>query len=106
MSDAFSIDRRRAGEAALDDIAIAPPATGETTPATTEVREAKDAGHHEELRRDPTHADSKLEIALDESFPTSDSPANSLPGSADPAPSSGFDEVAEAEIARDREHAK
>jgi hypothetical protein len=105
MSDAISIDKSRTAETALDGISIAPPAdTG--TPVAPEVREARDAEDHKALKRDPTHADSKLEIGLDESFPTSDPPANSLPGSADPAPSSGFDEVAEAEIAKEREAAK
>lgn len=106
MADAISTDTKSAEEAALDGISVAPPADDTATPPTTEVREAKDAEHLKALKRDPTHADSKLEIGLDESFPTSDPPANSLPGSADPAPSSGFDEEAEAEIAREREAAK
>jgi hypothetical protein len=105
MADALSIDKQRSGDAALDGISVAPPVDNDTPPVP-EVREAKDAEHHKALKNDPAHADSKLEIGLDESFPTSDPPANSLPGSADPAPSSGFDEEAEAEIAREREAAK
>ena len=40
----------------------------------------------------------KLDVALDETFPTSDAPSNTQPGKgSDPAPSSGFDEEAERE---------
>jgi hypothetical protein len=50
------------------------------------------------LRHDPGHQDAKLDIALDESFPTSDAPSNTQPGKGkDPAPSSGYDEEAERE---------
>ena len=51
------------------------------------------------LRKDPGNEDAKLDVALDESFPTSDAPSNTQPGKGlDPAPSSGFD--ADAEKAR------
>ena len=106
MTDAVSMEKRRTGEAALDGISVAPPLADAETPPVAEVREAKDKEHVAKLKRDPTHADSKLEIALDESFPTSDPPAASRPGSGDPAPSSGFDEAAEAAIARDRRAGK
>jgi hypothetical protein len=58
-----------------------------------------DASDDEHLRQDPKSEDAKLDVALDETFPTSDPPSNTQPGKgADPAPSSGFD--AEAERAR------
>ena len=50
------------------------------------------------LRFDPGDQDDKLDVALDESFPTSDAPSNTQPGKGkDPAPSSGYDEAAERE---------
>jgi hypothetical protein len=71
------------------------------TPATPEVREAHDAGDSQALRRNPSDDDAKLDIALDESFPTSDAPSNTQPGKGkDPAPSSGFDEDKEKAITK------
>jgi hypothetical protein len=64
--------------------------------ATPDVREAHDAGDSKALRRNPSDEDAKLDIALDESFPTSDPPSNTQPGKGkDPAPSSGYDEAEE-----------
>lgn len=61
-----------------------------------EVREAHDAGDDKRLRRNPADEDAKLDVALDETFPTSDPPSNTQPGKGkDPAPSSGYDEAAE-----------
>jgi hypothetical protein len=79
-------------EKALDHIAVAPP----------EVREAHDAEHHAKLADDPSHEDSKLDVGLDESFPTSDPASATQPGHADPAPSSGYDEAAEKARERDK----
>ena len=60
------------------------------------MRTAHDASDDERLRDDPGDEDAKLDIGLDETFPTSDPPANTQPGrSSDPAPSSGYDEEAE-----------
>ena len=70
------------------------------TPAPPPVREAHDAADEKELARDPAHEEGKLEIGLDESFPSSDPPAVAQPGDGEPAPSSGYDEKAE----RQREH--
>ena len=64
------------------------------------VREAIDAESHEGLKADPTDDDAKLDVALDESFPTSDAPSPTRPGSGEPAPSSGYDETAERWMAR------
>ena len=71
------------------------------TPAMTEVREAHDADDNKALRRNPSDDDAKLDVALDESFPTSDPPSNTQPGKGkDPAPSSGYDEKKEKAIAK------
>lgn len=96
---------------ALDSISVAPPEpdAADTGPVPTDavptdpvpadekpaVREAHDAGVHEALAKDPSHEDAKLDVGLDESFPSSDPPANVAPGHDEPAPSSGFDEAAE-----------
>ena len=72
------------------------------TPATPEVRTAIDATDSKVLSRNPGDEDAKLDVALDESFPTSDAPSNTQPGKGkDPAPSSGFDANAEAKLAAD-----
>ncbi len=61
------------------------------TPHMPEAREAHDAADKPMLQHDPAYEDAKLDIALDESFPTSDPPSNTQPGKGmDPAPSSGF----------------
>ncbi len=61
------------------------------------VRDALDAGDSKKLQRNPSDEDAKLDVALDETFPGSDSPSNTQPGKGkDPAPSSGYDEEAEA----------
>ncbi len=71
---------------------------GEKAPETPEVRTALDATDSARLRRNPGDEDAKLDVALDESFPTSDAPSNTQPGKGkDPAPSSGYDEEAEKE---------
>ena len=63
---------------------------------TPKVREAHDAADDKRLRSDPGLEDAKLDVALDETFPTSDAPSNTQPGKGkDPAPSSGYDEAAE-----------
>jgi hypothetical protein len=66
--------------------------------APPDVRTAKDASDDKRLQRDPSDEDAKLDVALDETFPTSDAPSNTQPGKGnDPAPSSGYDEAAEHE---------
>lgn len=63
------------------------------TPPNSEHREALDAESHAALKHDPANEDAKLDVALDETFPTSDPPSNTQPGKGlDPAPSSGFKE--------------
>lgn len=73
------------------------PLAATDTPHQPEARTAHDAGHNPALKRNPSDADAKLDIELDESFPTSDPPSNTQPGKgSDPAPSSGFKEPPEA----------
>jgi len=65
-------------------------------PPMQKVRTGHDANDDARLRRNPSDEDAKLDVALDETFPTSDPPSNTQPGKGkDPAPSSGFDEDAE-----------
>ena len=79
----------------------APAATGrplaaDATPHVPEHRPAHDATTIAALKRDPGDPDAKLDVELDESFPTSDPPSNTQPGrGGDPAPSSGFRDRAE-----------
>ncbi len=75
------------------------------TPEPPEVRPAMDAEHVKTLKRNPSDQDAKLDVALDESFPTSDAPSNTQPGKGkDPAPSSGYDADAEAKLAEQGQH--
>lgn len=61
------------------------------TPPHSEHREGLDAECMPNLKRDPTDADAKLDVELDETFPSSDPPSNTQPGRGmEPAPSSGF----------------
>ncbi|KKC27797.1 hypothetical protein [Sphingomonas sp. SRS2] len=63
---------------------------------TPHIRTAHDASDSKKLARNPSDEDAKLDVALDESFPTSDAPSNTQPGKGkDPAPSSGYDDEAE-----------
>jgi len=72
-----------------------PPRNGGNHPIPEQC-EAHDAEDVKALKRDPSNEDAKLDVALDESFPTSDAPSNTQPGKGkDPAPSSGYDEDAE-----------
>jgi hypothetical protein len=86
---------------ALDTISVAPPEPDAEHP-TTEVREAHDAEHHAKLAKDPSHEGSKLDVGLDESFPSSDPASATQPGHSDPAPSSGYDEEAEKKLEREK----
>ena len=111
MADSLKSNVPDTEEKALEGIAVSPPApdsadsdvgssTGSASPMP-EVREAMDAEDDDTLRNDPSNADAKLDVALDETFPTSDAPSNTRPGnSGEPAPSSGFDEEAEAKRAK------
>lgn len=67
-----------------------------------EVREALDAQDIPDLKHDAQHEDAKLDVALDESFPTSDAPSQTRPGSDEPAASSGFNAEMERAIQEER----
>lgn len=72
--------------------------------ATPHIRTAHDATDDPKLARNPKDEDAKLDIALDESFPTSDAPSNTQPGKGkDPAPSTGYDEETERARMKGRE---
>lgn len=58
--------------------------------ASSSTRPAEEGGSR--------HQDEELDIALDESFPASDAPSETQPGTSEPAKSSGFDEDREREI--------
>ena len=74
-------------------------------PEAPAVRDAIDAGDVAGLRTNPSDEDSKLDVALDETFPTSDPPSNTQPGKGkDPAPSSGYDPEAEQRLADQQHH--
>jgi len=82
-----------------DGLAVAPPPPGGAEGERDAVREGHDASDVAGLSENPSDEDAKLDVALDETFPTSDAPSNTQPGKGkDPAPSSGYD--AEAEAAR------
>lgn len=60
------------------------------------IRTAHDAEDNARLKKDPADEDAKLDVALDETFPSSDAPSNTQPGKGkDPPPSSGYDEDVE-----------
>ena len=60
---------------------------------------ARDPSIDKRLQRDPSDPDAKVDAGSDESMDASDPPSAAAPGSQEPAPSSGFDEKAEAERA-------
>jgi hypothetical protein len=65
------------------------------------IRTAHDAQDNARLKKNPHDEDAKLDVALDESFPSSDAPSNTQPGKGkDAPPSSGYDEEAERQRAR------
>ena len=58
------------------------------------VRPGRDAENDKRLKHNPELEDAKLDVALDETFPTSDPPSHTHLGTgADPAPSSGYPHV-------------
>lgn len=85
-------------DAAIDSLSVAPgdPAN-ERQPAGS-----GDAGSDRAIAErldDPEDCEAKLDRGLDESMDASDVPALTQPGAGDePAPSSGFDEAAEASL--------
>ena len=90
----------------MSDVQDKPPADRADHPMP-KVRTAHDASDDARLEKDPAHADAKLDVALDESFPTSDAPSNTQPGKGkEPAPSSGYDPEEEKARAADKDRMK
>ena len=84
----------------IDPAALVPPEESGDHPVP-HVRTAIDATDHKGLARDPSDDNAKLDVALDESFPTSDAPSNTQPGKGkDPAPSSGYDPEVEKKLGK------
>ena len=81
---------------AMDSMAVAP-GDDDATPAQDPRQEAgQDKSIGKRLERNPGSQDAQLDNALDESMDASDPPSNTQPAQNEPAPSSGFDEEAEA----------
>jgi hypothetical protein len=95
----MNADQDKRLDKALDHLSVVPPEPAESGTSPV-VRAAHDASDHKALDKDPADEEGKLDVGLDESFPSSDPPAATQPGHADPAPSSGYDE--EAEKAREK----
>jgi hypothetical protein len=108
-------DEKMIDDSASDGLGVAPPPPGgpeaerEASAAVgagdgNEVRAANDATTNRSLAADPSDEDAKLDVALDETFPTSDPPSNTQPGKGkDPAPATGFDPDAEAALIAGKE---
>lgn len=89
-------------DAAIDSLSVAPgdPEQEATPPVDGDAGD--DEAITERLKDDPDDREAKLDRGLDESMDASDTPALTPPGSgAAPAPSSGYDEAAEAGRQRD-----
>ena len=86
----------------LDTLSVAP--AGVPNAGNQERDPRQDAGQDESiqrrLQRDPENAQAQLDNGLDESMDASDTPAALQPGNstAEPAPSSGYDEEAERQL--------
>ena len=80
---------------AIDALSVAP---GDDSAPAQDPRQGagQDKSIARRLEKHPESADAQLDNALDESMDASDPPSNTQPKSDEPAPSSGFDEEAEA----------
>lgn len=77
------------------------PAEGRAAACDPLQQAGQDKSIMERLARDPASPQAKLDRALDESMDASDPPSQTPPGgSSEPAPSSGYDEAAEAALRR------
>lgn len=79
------------------------PDTGTQDAGTRDPRQDahQDSSIERRLQRNPSDPDAKVDAGSDESMDASDPPAAAAPGSQEPAPSSGYDEVAERANAQD-----
>ena len=81
---------------AIDSLSVAP-GDDDALPAQDPRQEAgQDKSIGRRLEKNPSSQDAQLDNALDESMDASDPPSNTQPAQNEPAPSSGFDEDAEA----------
>lgn len=81
---------------AMDSMAVAP-GDDDAPPGQDPRQEAgQDRSIGKRLEKNPSSQDAQLDNALDESMDASDPPSNTQPAQNEPAPSSGFDEDAEA----------
>lgn len=81
---------------ASDAMSVAP-ADDEANPAHDPRQEAgQDKSIGRRLEKNPGSKEAQLDNALDESMDASDPPSTTQPASNEPAPSSGYDEAAEA----------
>lgn len=79
----------------MDDVKPADKRSSDAPPAQ-KIRTAHDASDDARLQKNPSDKDAKLDVELDETFPSSDPGSSTQPGKGkDPAPSSGYDEEAE-----------
>ena len=82
--------------AAINSMAVTPD-DDDATPVHDPRQEAgQDKSIGRRLEKNPGSQDAQLDNALDESMDASDPPSNTQPAHNEPAPSSGFDEEAEA----------
>ena len=82
---------------AMDGMSVAPDGDEADHPAHDPRQEAgQDKSIGRRLEKNPGSKEAQLDNALDESMDASDPPSTTQPGSNEPAPSSGFDEAAEA----------
>ena len=86
---------------AIDSLSVAPGEKADAKPEAGDQHAGQDEAIAKRLERNPEDKDAQLDNALDESMDASDPPANTQPGSGEPAPSSGFDAAEEAERQRD-----
>lgn len=85
---------------ASDSLSVAPDGDGENGEnyASDPRQEAgQDRSIARRLEKHPDSKQAQLDNALDESMDASDPPATTQPAQSEPAPSSGFDEEAEAQ---------
>lgn len=95
-------DRNPIATEALDSLSVNPDEPAENEHIHHPRQNAgQDASIAERLERNPQSQEARLDTALDESMDASDPPSSTQPvHSTDPAPSSGYDPVAEAELAK------
>lgn len=86
---------------ALDSLSVAPDAGNAGGAKDPRQDAGQDRSIEKRLQKHPNSDDAKVDAGLDESMDASDPVSATQPGRSEPAPSSGFDEAAEAERQRD-----